>query len=140
MRRQIERSFSVKKKTNEAKYKYLVKVARTKKALESSYPMPFKSWMFWDRNYRVTKSGVAMSCFDSKDEAQKAIDRERLLLKRESETFKRDVAIIKCNGMEKRYRGILAFMTTKVSPYLIGRPPVFKIVQVKADEWEKLWR
>lgn len=128
-----------KKKQGDADFIYLVKIARTKKALESSNPIPCVTWTFWDKNYRVKKSGVAISIFSSEEEAQKAIDREQVMLKRESEQFKRDVCIIKCNDMGKRYPGILDYMYARTNPYVVGKPPVFKIVRTGADTWRKLW-
>ena len=124
------------KERKSRKYKYLVKVAMTKKALTRSC-IPYE-WTFWDKDYRVEKRGVALSCFDSKEDAQKAIDKERRLLKWEYKQYKSDIAVIKRNGIDKRYRGILSFMKNRLSRYAIGKLPVFKIVPINADKWESL--
>ena len=128
-----------KKKQVDADFIYLVKIARTKKALDSSNPIPCESWIFWDKNYRIKKTGVAISTFTSEKEAKQAIDRELRLLKREGKQFKRDVSIIQRNGMEKRYPGILRFLCSHISSYALGKPPVFKIVHPNKERWESLW-
>ena len=120
------------------RYIYLVKVARTKKAFASKIPGP-DTWSFWDKNYRINKTGIAISTFTSEKEANQAIDRELRLLKREGKQFKRDVSIIQRNGMEKRYPGILRFLCSHFSSYALGKPPVFKIVPANKERWESLW-
>lgn len=128
-----------KKKQRDDKFIYLVKIAKTKKGLQSSSPLPFESWMFWDKNYRIKKTGVAISTFTSEKEAKQAIDRELHLLKLEGKQFKRDASIIQRNGMKKRYPGILRFLCSHISPYALGKPPVFKIVHANKERWESLW-
>ena len=129
------------KKQKNQTLKWFVKVARTNKALNSSpIPNPETSWMFWDKDYRRTpKDFVSISWFDSPKEAQKAIDKELELLRREAAQYKEDVRIVKAHGLDKRYNGLLAAMRSQISPYAIGKPPVFKIVSIAQEEWERLW-
>ena len=132
-----------KKKQVDAEFIYLVKIAWTKKALEQSNPIPGVTWAFWDKNYREKKSMVAISVFSSRKEAQKAIDRELVLLKRENAHLKKDIRRLLSNVKEPHDHGlrelILQHIYSYTNPNAIGKLPVFKIVRTGADTWKKLW-
>ena len=61
--------------------KYLIKWARSRKALKSDTPNRIGyDWIFYGDNYRNVKNGIPITCYDTEEAAKEAIAKEKQLL------------------------------------------------------------
>lgn len=121
--------------------KYLIRWARSKKSLAKCFPsMADNSWLLFGTNYRSEKSAIAITVFDTEEEAKKAIAHEKALLKCERQQYVSDMKKLKELGMLHRYEGLEYFIMSCTNQLAIGNRPVFDIVPIDAEKWEELTR
>lgn len=82
--------------------------------------------------YRDIKKGFPLSLFDTKGQAEEAINKERALLSKEKETYLADLKILEGSGLLERHPSLKEAMQRDTNPLCLIEHVEFTIHPIDA--------
>lgn len=122
------------KQSNTHNHRFLVKVSGDRK--DNTLRKWDPDFWFLSETYRTDKTTrIALQLFNSRKEAVAAIRREKRLLKSEWKQYKKDLRLLKVNGLLRRYVGLEGFLMRQSNGYAFRKDELkYEVVEVSPEQ------
>lgn len=125
--------------TNTDSSRFVVKVSCDRKANTLRKWSP-DFWFLSETHWTDKTTGIAPQLFMSRKEAVSAIRREKRLLKSEWEQYKKDLRLLKKNGLLRRYVGLEGFLMRQYNGYILWQNELkYEVVEISPEQLKTLF-